>query len=91
MTQQLKRGLSWSAAVVIAVAGIIWGGAARIERIDNCANSADVKSTQAIEIAVENRTRAIIFEDRLNSIEERVDRLEALETLVRDIHEAVVR
>ena len=91
MTQQAKRGITWSAAAIVAVAGIIWGGAARITRIDDCAANADVKATQAIEIAVENRTKAIIYEQQLTDLEARVTNLEDLEDMVRDIHEAVVQ
>jgi hypothetical protein len=91
MTQQAKRSITWSAAAVIAAAGIIWGGAARIERIDNCSAQAEAKAEYAVEIVVEWRTKAIVFEEQLAALEARVDRLEDLEALVRDIHEAVVR
>lgn len=89
MTQQQKRGITWSAAAIIAAAGLVWGGASRIQSIEDCANLSHAKSTEALEIAVENRTRATLLEDRVDQLESRVGDLEDIKDIVVAIYEEV--
>jgi hypothetical protein len=89
MTKQQKQSVTWTAAVIISIGGIIWGGAAKIQNIENCADGASTKSTTALEIAVENRTRAVLLEERVDQLEERVTNLEDIEKMVEDIHAVV--
>ncbi len=94
MTQKQKKFWNWSAVgAIVLVAGVVWRSSAIASDVqDNTCDIDDInhKSTQALEIAVETRTRAVIWEERFDDIESRLDDLEHLEDMIEDIHEVIV-
>jgi hypothetical protein len=92
-----RKKANWTVGSVLTIGLLVWGGGAWAANVKSCNERQDVeiedartKAVYAIESFAEWRTRAILSEQRLDALEERVGRLEELETLVREIHEAVV-
>jgi len=94
MTERQKRGINWSIGGLIAAVMLLVGFAAWGNDTRRTAEEACVKSTQALEYSVENRTARILLADRVGYLEDRMDKMEdsweASHGLLEDIYDAVM-